>query len=126
MVGHDHKFTQFDVRAKDGCLVPFVAHNFSQIIQYHFPVHNFAKQVFALMRTQGDEIRPGAGGIKAGQADGAAAACGGVGRHGWGGWGVGFRGRKADRGEREQATPLSPTYDTTWKQNCKLFGNISV
>jgi len=76
MVGHDHKYTQFDVRTKDGCLVPFVANNFSQIIQYQYPVHNFAKQVFALMRAQGDEIRPGSGGVKAGQADGSAAAGG--------------------------------------------------
>jgi hypothetical protein len=72
MVGHDLINPQFNLGADEGRFLPFLPHDLAPPIQPHHPVHHLTEQPRAVMRHQGDKIRPRVGIIEGGQAGGAA------------------------------------------------------
>lgn len=56
MVGHDDPFVELKFGAYLLGALPFMIHNFAQLIELHLTCCNVAEQALALINTGGDEI----------------------------------------------------------------------
>jgi len=59
MIGHHNKHVQFKMTEMIRDSMPTFPNHHPKLIQPHFSVNNIAEQEITLMRTNGDEIRPG-------------------------------------------------------------------
>ena len=69
MVGHHHKSVQFHLGVMVGNGLPAFPRDLPIFRQLHFIIYHLAKQVFALIRANRDEIRACLGVIVLGHAD---------------------------------------------------------
>lgn len=72
MIRHYYKFVQFNMRKMNRDIIPTLFHHPPRVIQNHFPVGDFAKQTFAVLRAHRYKIRAGLGIIIFPQPDGTA------------------------------------------------------
>ena len=74
VIWHHNEGIGFDIRKSVSQFVPPLVDHSSHIIQLHFPVFDFTKQMFSVVRADGDEIRAVLGIIVFVQSNGTAVA----------------------------------------------------
>lgn len=78
MVWHDDECIQLDMREMVRYVRPTLVCDATRIVQPHFRIHHPAEQTRAVLRDDGDKIRPGLGIIVALQADASAVVLFGI------------------------------------------------